>query len=921
MTGGTKDRMAGGVWPFEGRAAELALVRSAFATGVDESGGAKVDGRPRVDVVLLTGPVGVGKTRLAREALSVLGADRTVWVAATRAAAPVPFAAVAALLPDDTGDATGGTRGRGGSTGREGLASQDRLDVVAFGRGIGVVRAAARRVAGWGGRSRTAIVVDDAPLLDDASATLVAHLVREGLAFVVLTARTGEQLPDVLLHLVRDGHGPHRQATRLELAPLPNQVVDRLIGYAVEHGGTSLDGPVGAGTRRRLRRAAAGNPLALRELLHGAEAGGLTELVTGRLAGLDPQVRYAVELVACGEPLPVPMLRSLVGLDTLVRAEDTGLIVVEDSGRRRIARLDHPMYGEVLRSRLSRSRLMRTHAALAGALLATPMRRRTDTLQAALWQVEAGVIERPDVLRAGAWTAVGHADLHLAERLARAARDAAPGAAADRLLAEILTYRGRTAEARPLLATPPPPDSAGDPAELAGWVVTKAETLYWGDGDIAAALDTLDAAHGHPLARASRSWLLFFDARCAEAAALADEVRAAAGDDVDPKALIWATASGCAARGFLGQRDEAIRIHQDGAPIATAHAHTLPWGPVQVDTGMTLAHLACGYPGDAQTVADAGYQHAIGMEADGGAAMMVSAWALHAGLAALARGHLDQAERLLAEAQTGFETNDTFRMLRCCLAARAATTALTGRPGTPRRMAQELMARADGLANNSNRVLDPWIETWRAWTQYAAGDLAAAAAAATRAADLARQAGMPAVEALALYELTRLGAPMERVRLDRLDRIDHELAQIVAQATRAIGALDGAADLEHAARALHERGYDLHAAELYTAAGRRHHRQHRWARADLALGHAVELTAAFPAARTPLLQLNDLTSILSYRERQVLLLAAGHTSAQIAERLHLAVTTVNNTLARAYHKLGINGRAQLRKLLEQSTDK
>jgi DNA-binding CsgD family transcriptional regulator len=40
-----------------------------------------------------------------------------------------------------------------------------------------------------------------------------------------------------------------------------------------------------------------------------------------------------------------------------------------------------------------------------------------------------------------------------------------------------------------------------------------------------------------------------------------------------------------------------------------------------------------------------------------------------------------------------------------------------------------------------------------------------------------------------------------------------------------------------------------------------------------------------------------------------------HTSAEIAARLDLAVPTVNNNLARAYTKLGVTGRAQLRALI------
>src|SRR5262249_53471324 len=74
------------MWPFEGREAELAQLRSAF------------DGS-EVSSALITGPAGVGKTRLAQQVLPSLRAGRTEWAAATRAAAGIPFAAVAALLP------------------------------------------------------------------------------------------------------------------------------------------------------------------------------------------------------------------------------------------------------------------------------------------------------------------------------------------------------------------------------------------------------------------------------------------------------------------------------------------------------------------------------------------------------------------------------------------------------------------------------------------------------------------------------------------------------------------------------------------------------------------------------------------------------------------------------------------------------
>src|SRR5262249_60077051 len=125
---------------------------------------------------------------------------------------------------------------------------------------------------------------------------------------------------------------------------------------------------------------------------------------------------------------------------------------------------------------------------LAAAALDGPLRRRDDALRAALWQVDGGSVTRPDVVREGAWQAIGRADLALAERLARAARGADPGDDADRLLAQILIYRGRGEEAAAVLPASRPTSSRA--------AVTQAELLYWGQGDVAGAERTLDLVAG-----------------------------------------------------------------------------------------------------------------------------------------------------------------------------------------------------------------------------------------------------------------------------------------------------------------------------------------------------------------------------------------------------------------------------------------
>ena len=50
--------------------------------------------------LLLAGPAGVGKTRLAREAAAIAGAD-VHWVRATRTASRIPLGAFAPLLPPE----------------------------------------------------------------------------------------------------------------------------------------------------------------------------------------------------------------------------------------------------------------------------------------------------------------------------------------------------------------------------------------------------------------------------------------------------------------------------------------------------------------------------------------------------------------------------------------------------------------------------------------------------------------------------------------------------------------------------------------------------------------------------------------------------------------------------------------------------
>jgi type II secretory pathway predicted ATPase ExeA len=174
-----------GDWPLVGRDQELEAIAAARAS-------------PACHGVVVVADAGVGKSRLAREAQAAAGREGAFigWVHATRSAAAVPLAAMAELVPDE--------------------ARTD--DIVALLRRCADdlrARAAGRPVV---------LGVDDAQLLDPASAALVLHLATSSTAFILATVRAGEPCPDAVISLWKDDTAP-----RLELHELSDENVRALV--------------------------------------------------------------------------------------------------------------------------------------------------------------------------------------------------------------------------------------------------------------------------------------------------------------------------------------------------------------------------------------------------------------------------------------------------------------------------------------------------------------------------------------------------------------------------------------------------------------------------------------------------------------------------------------------------------------------
>lgn len=347
--------------------------------------------------VVLAGRPGVGRTRLAREAVTLASAHRgaPVWVGATASARAVPFGALWPLLD---------VVGLGGA-GHAGPGLPARVaDAVPAGTVLGL---------------------DDAHLLDDSSAALVHELVLRRAVTAVLTLRAGEPAPDAVTALWKDGH-----LDRLEVAPMSVEQAGAMVEGV-------LGGPVSGHSLRRLVALSGGSLVLLRQLLADEVSAGrlgptagvwqwrdapvfserLAELVEAQVGRLPADLARGCELLALGGAVDVDVLARLVGAETVEAVERHGAVGVCDDGGRLVARLAHPLHAAVLRSRVPKVRARRLRgelaAAQAGAGTDDPVRR-------ALLALDAGIAPPPGVVVPAIGRAVARLDLDLAERLLRA---------------------------------------------------------------------------------------------------------------------------------------------------------------------------------------------------------------------------------------------------------------------------------------------------------------------------------------------------------------------------------------------------------------------------------------------------------------------------------------------------------------------
>ncbi|QNP76060.1 helix-turn-helix transcriptional regulator [Streptomyces roseirectus] len=206
------------------------------------------------------------------------------------------------------------------------------------------------------------LLVDDAHLLDDASAALVHQLAVQGRTRLLVVTAEGAPAPAAITRLWADELLP-----RLVLGPLPHDETARLLAAGT---GVELD----ALTAHRLHRLCRGDLRLLRELADAVREQGLLVPAEGAeyawrgpvpvtaavrehaaavLARTDAE-RETLDRLAFAEPLPMPAHR--LDLGVLERLEADGLIEVGEDTRVRLA---DPLHGPVLRAVAGRLRSLR----------------------------------------------------------------------------------------------------------------------------------------------------------------------------------------------------------------------------------------------------------------------------------------------------------------------------------------------------------------------------------------------------------------------------------------------------------------------------------------------------------------------------------------------------------------------------------
>ncbi|MCV7441406.1 LuxR family transcriptional regulator [Mycobacterium paraense] len=853
-----------------GRDSELGIIRRALSGTGNHSG------------VVIAGAAGVGKTWLAREVLrrAEAAGERTKWIVGTESAHALPLGAFIGLLGDALADP---------------LTNVRRV-IESF--------VARQR------RGRVVVGVDDAHLLDGLSALVIHQLAQSGGARLVVTVRTGSAVPDAVTALWKDGLLP-----RLDLEPLSAAATREVIE-------TTLGGPVDARSAARFRRLTGGNTLFLRQLLADQMAAGrmrqvagvwmwegdvavsasLSDTVGRQLDRLSPPLALVVDTLSQCEPLPVELLCDVVRREDLVAAESMGLVNVERTPGGLMARLAHPLFGELRRAGAGEMYLSTIRGRLATRLAQHGDADMQATVRRALLRLESDLDPDAELYLKSARHAMTLLDLELADRFANAAAQAgAPGAAGVRAMNLVLLGRGEQAEhaLRDL--------AAADAPEGHHWATVRAANLVWMLGKPAEAariLDGLATAEEKPGQAAERLAVqACLDAVSARCELAADRARAALESGALPDfhammaslALIMAMGAMGTVEDLAGVAEEALRR----ATTSFQASHMRFWFGAVYGRACRLTGRIDEFVSTAEQLANSA------RDVPG---LAYANLALLLGNAELVRGAAADAARLVHEALAGAERHAVTTGLRAAsYFALAEAHAKLGQAAE----ANDALTGARSCVPPDFLFMHTALSLAGGWAMAASGHLSEAVADAREAGRIARDRSQPTHELACIQAAAQWGDASDAARARVLaGALSLPLADAVALHAEALLAGNGEGLLAAAAayRGIGDRAAAADAAAQASVAFVADQQHKRGLYAAALAGELAEECGGLstPALRTPV------GLKLSGRQRDVIeLVVAGLSNRQIAERLVMSVRTVEGHVYRACQRVGAKSREEL----------
>ena len=833
---------------------------------------------PRPRSVMLRGPSGVGKTTLGAHISLALRADgRTVVpVIGLAELVDVPLGALAPVLA---------------SSGRHDLESvSDRVQAL-----VAVVGENPQRFV---------LVIDDAPLLDAVSASVLYQLVRVFGVTTLLTARDSHEVSGPLARLLHENL---------------IDIVD-LEGLSLEHSQSILQQYLGGTLRPESLRAlfdrSRGNPLMLRELIFAAaRAGGIRSgdfgvevsvsalpkhvraTIAERVQQLSAEQRRLAQLIAIAQPLPHAAIRADEA-DALAHLTAESVVEETKDDVTPRVRLAHPLFAEALTAELAGAERAALVKEIAARLMPMGDQQLRFTAKVLLASTDAEI--NNDDLDWAASYAHAAGDHAVAASLAERAQSAGRRFVPELVLASALSALAQserssaTFESAISLAS----DDDQRAIALARWgqhVVYRLSRPAEAVERVGAALQQMDARAQAVLRPELAKWQLM----TGDAQALAEVA-----DPVSPDGGLGAVNAGLTAAmiaTMAGNPTDAFAAIEQTRPLAEAFRFEAPFAGALLDLSEFLALVASGEIGLAS---DFAAQRRLDRFADS-----AGVWSYALAIVRVHDGRLSEAHSLAALAVEQLKWRDFTGLLGTAIALHATVEAQWGDPAA----ARELLGEVSAEHASDAKVILQRAEC-EAWLLHAEGRSSEAAEVIVAAATEGIALGHFLLSALTLTVAIRVGHPeAAREQLQLLTQLSP--SPLIAR-IREWGDVVSVADVARLcqlAPTLVSSGVAALAVDGLLCAARS-----AAAAGQSELERKATLLARRLAADMDRVPGEASADELTEREWTIARAAAGRKrSREIGQQLGLSVRTVDNHLARIYRKLGVTGRVELEEYLAE----